>query len=302
MSMSPPISMRGVARLASSAVSLLALFFSAPASHAQILDLADIVGGGDGTGTGMEQQGIATQFGLVTTSNGGTPGGTPNLFSAVPANPFVDGVFVPDGGPLNDAIIPITSTGLTATGISDGIPFSGLLTIGQLWNGDYCPVHCMPAVLGSRIAAWGNHGITFDLDAIEASHGEEALVLDLFATNSHSSVTGGMQFSEIGSFHVFVDGVQVDSVNLQRGSNIFAFPRIYLEPSDRFVTLVTGSQGSLVADFQYWITPTLRLPEPGLGMGLLPGAGALAMASRTRRRGASAPIGPATAAGSPIRR
>lgn len=230
------MSTRRIARLAASVASLLALLLFAPATQAQILDLADIVGGGDGTGTGMEQQGIATQFGLVPTSNSSTL----NPFSPVPALPFVDGVFVPDGGPLNDAI--------------------------------------------------------------EAAHGEEAIVLDLFATHSHSSVSGGMQFPEAGSFHVFVDGAQVDSVNLQRGSNIFAFPRIYLEPSDQFVTLVTGSQGSLVADFQYWITPTLRLPEPGLGTGLLSGVGALAMASRARRRGASTPIGRATASTSPIRR
>jgi len=82
------------------------------------IDLADIVGGGDGTGTGKDQ-GINPWSGSVVQEHTGTTTGSVNKLRAVSGSPFIDGVFVPEGG-AGQREIEITSTGIRVKGVSSG--------------------------------------------------------------------------------------------------------------------------------------------------------------------------------------
>ena len=93
-------------------------------------DLADVVGGGDGNGKGR-QQGIDPWSGNTATAHTKSTDGTANIFHAVDGNALVDGVFVPDGGPYGSNEVPITSTGIRVSGISD----SPARTYDHIWNG-----------------------------------------------------------------------------------------------------------------------------------------------------------------------
>ncbi|MGI9443671.1 MAG: DUF1553 domain-containing protein [Rubripirellula sp.] len=131
-------------------------------------DLADIVGGGNGFGSGTYRNGIDTRSAKVQTRDFGKLGNViPNKYSTSPFE-FIDGVFVPDGKE-GSAKIPISSTGITITGIPT--------TSGQAWdmirNGPVASQHSNE--LGSTdftkqghslLGLHANAGITFDLKAI----------------------------------------------------------------------------------------------------------------------------------------
>ncbi|MDV6029397.1 MAG: DUF1553 domain-containing protein [Phycisphaera sp. RhM] len=135
------------------------------------LDLADIVGGGNGSGTGTFRQGIDVRNAKVQTRDFGRLGNVvPNRFTASDFD-FVDGVFVPSGE-AGQAKIPVTSTGITINGLST--------TSGEAWdmirNGPVASQHS-PELDGidftqaghSLLGLHANAGITFDLSAIRQS-------------------------------------------------------------------------------------------------------------------------------------
>ena len=95
------------------------LFLVGPNDKVLKLDLADIVGGGDGTGTG-KPTGLDPWTGRVVADDPGGTNGTVNRLHPVPANRFIDGVFVPDGIADGTREIPISTTGLKVRGISAG--------------------------------------------------------------------------------------------------------------------------------------------------------------------------------------
>ena len=89
------------------------------------ISLADLVGGGSGTGTGKIRQGIDPRSGVVQTRDFGDLGNVKvNHFTAVKL-PFIDGVFIPDGRD-GKAAIPVSSSGITITGLPT--------TSGQAWD------------------------------------------------------------------------------------------------------------------------------------------------------------------------
>ena len=137
----------------------------------QGLNLADVVGGGNGFGTGTYRNGIDTRSAKVQTRNFGKLGNVvTNKFSSSHFD-FIDGVFVPQGND-GEAKIPVTSTGLTVTGIPT--------TSGDAWdmirNGPVASQHS-PELSGtdftqdghSLLGLHANAGITFDLKAIRAA-------------------------------------------------------------------------------------------------------------------------------------
>ncbi|MEM9174597.1 MAG: hypothetical protein AAGC67_05140 [Myxococcota bacterium] len=235
-----------------------------------ILDLADIVGGGDGTGTGGFQQGIETSTGLPTTFVENINNAPVNTF-VTSINPFVDGLVIPDGGPGRTASIPISSTGLVVTGVTDMTPLVSPGTITpttlSVWNGTFCTVFCTVGLPGIQIQSFANHGITFDLDAIEAFHSDEAIAFSVSAVNGQPGALGSPL--QLGSHYVFVDGQLEAEVDTRLGTNVVTFPPILLEPSDRFLTLMTSANGTINGDFEIWLDPVLLLPEPGFGAGLV---------------------------------
>ncbi len=93
----------------------------------QILDLADVVGGGDGSGTG-NNTGLDPWTGMVVREKADGTNGQANQVHPVPGYPLVDCVFVPHG----TGMIPVSTTGLQVSGISAG---SGNSTFCHIWNG-----------------------------------------------------------------------------------------------------------------------------------------------------------------------
>ncbi len=225
------------------------LFPFCEAAEPVVLDLADIVGGGDGTGTGGDQG--LNYAGQPQLSHVDNLNPTANAFS-VSSNPFVDGVFAPDGGPGGSSAIQVSSTGITVTGVSDFVPTTAL-TWDYIWNGHNFGVSSSltPA---SLIGMHPNKGITFDLNAIEAAHpGLEAI---LFTTGA------AMGNQDFGNCHlyIFVDGEAGPSVNLTTANTSIPF-EVNLEPEDRFLTLIASTIGDIIFDWAFFADPLLTLDE-----------------------------------------
>jgi hypothetical protein len=141
------------------------------------LGLADIVGGGNGTGNGTKGHGLDPRSAKVQTRYFGALGNVvTNKFNPSPFD-FVDGVFIADGKG-GSAKIPVSSTGLTVTGLPK--------TSGNAWdmirNGPVASQHSTK--LGgidfkdanhSLLGIHANAGITFSLDAFRKALGQAEL-------------------------------------------------------------------------------------------------------------------------------
>ena len=132
------------------------------------LNLADVVGGGNGLGTGTYRNAIDPRNAKVQTRDFGKLGNVvTNQFSPSDFE-FIDGVFVPDGED-GKAEIPVSSTGITITGLPK--------TSGDAWdmirNGPVASQHS-PELGGidftkdghSLLGLHANAGITFDVAAV----------------------------------------------------------------------------------------------------------------------------------------
>lgn len=256
--------MKRVAKLAVVSSAWLVLLTATSLQAAPlILDLADIVGGGNGTGTGTDNTGInprsgLTVVGITSTNNPGTP----NIFSTV-VHPFIDGVFVPDGGA---GLTPITSTGITAAlpdtdsnswenGIGSNAACCGgnLRIAGVTTN--------MFAGANSGIGFHANKGITFDLNAIRAAYPNYSI--DSFSAVVDANVGSGATVS----FFTLLDGVLVDSkLNMLDDAGNALPINISIGASNRFLTFVGTDSGNGYGNDQMTIgNPQLSLsalPEP----------------------------------------
>jgi hypothetical protein len=165
------------------------------------IDLADIVGGGDGRGSGKKGSGIDSRTGKEVDKQPRNilPGITVNRPQAGPTK-FVNAVFVPHGpGP-----VPVTTTGLMV----DGIPETSKAGWDAIRNGPVANQHATKlgdvdyaaddhAILGLH----ANAGITFDL--------REILAAAPVANPRFRGVVGygGTTPRDGADYFVFVDGV-----------------------------------------------------------------------------------------------
>ena len=141
------------------------------------LGLADIVGGGNGTGNGTKGHGLDPRSAKVQTRHFGALGNVvTNKFNPSPFD-FVDGVFIADGKG-GSAKIPVSSTGLTVTGLPK--------TSGKAWdmirNGPVASQHSTKLdgidfkdANQSLLGIHANAGITFSLDAFRKALGQADL-------------------------------------------------------------------------------------------------------------------------------
>jgi len=131
------------------------------------LSLADIVGGGNGLGTGLPGQGLDPSTGRIMETSGvlnGLDGG----YVPVPSLMFVDGVFVPDGG---RGAPRISSTGDVFADCPDTVGICReAISCGAVFHPrPFMPqAGMLPGHLHERpaIGMPANAGITFDLKAI----------------------------------------------------------------------------------------------------------------------------------------
>ena len=216
------------------------------------LNLADIVGGGNGFGTGTYRNGIDPRSAQAQTRNFGRLGNVvTNRFSPSPF-PFVDGVFIPDGN-HGKAEIPVSSTGVTITGLPK--------TSGAAWdmirNGPVASQHS-PELDGidfttdghSLLGLHANAGITFDLAAIgqvlQPASGHEPTdrgarsALRLTAKPGYFGAAG----NHFADAWIFVDGRKVSEFRKLRRADGLQSIDIHLPASARFLTLVSTDGGN----------------------------------------------------------
>ena len=218
------------------------------------LNLADIVGGGNGLGTGTYRNAIDPRNAKVQTRNFGNLGNvvtnrfSPSVFE------FVDGVFIPDGD-NGKAEIPVSSTGVTVTGLPK--------TSGKAWdmirNGPVASQHS-PELDGidftkdghSLLGLHANAGITFDVAAMrkvarlsESSH-ETSPDSESQATLRFTAKLGyfGAVGSNFADAWVFVDGRKVAAFRKLRRADGLQNIDVELPASARFLTLVSTDGGN----------------------------------------------------------
>jgi len=230
-----------------------------------VIHLADVVGGAGGLGGAPLDCGIDPASGkqkLFTDFSGQLEG--PESYHPVKGNPFVDGVFIPDGGSGAQIVsseghvfeqCPDTNrqywggiiNGATHQAQLLGIPKHRLRLQGRTYGTPESPAIYMHA----------NQGITFDLNALRQAFA--GLAMDRFTavcgiSESLNDYADRLRVwttawnklqadSTCADFHVLVDG-QVrfsrKDVTIRDGAIELS---VVLEPGDRFLTLVT-TQGS----------------------------------------------------------
>lgn len=225
------------------------------------IDLADIVGGGNGMGTGKRRQGIDVRNGTGQEREfGRLENVKTNTFQTCQSCAFIDGVVVPDGG--EDALtkIQITSTGVTVSGIED--------TSGEAWdiirNG---PVASQASTElegvdyfsseHSMIGLHANAAITFDLQAIRAASQLSAFTFTAVAGY------GGSEGDHRAGYRAYLDGELKASGSLSRkdGAVKIAFD---ISDSGSFLTLMSTDGGDGISHDQVFFgDPHLQAVIPG---------------------------------------
>jgi len=220
------------------------------------LDLADIVGGGNGLGTGTFGNGIDPRNAAVQTRKFGSLGNVrPNHF-APSKFPFVDGVFIADGA--NGAgRIPVTSTGLAIT----GIPSTSRKAWDHIRHGPVASQHStkLDGIDFTKdghtsLGLHANAGITFDLSAIRKASGHTDL--------RFQSRVGyfGAEGPYRADVWVFVDGRKAFSYrHLQRRHGLQDI-HIELPATARFLTLLATDGGNGYAHDQIGFTNPRLVP------------------------------------------
>ncbi len=201
-------------------------------------DLADIVGGGDGLGTGKPGNGIDPVTGNAQPAKRGfVEGAKPNVFARSTVK-FVDGVVIPD---LNPEGTQISSTGLKI--------MKPPRTSGQVWDAiRFGPVNSQfSTTLDGVDYAAGGHTLL-------SLHANVAITFDL-ATLREAGAPSDMKFTATAGYfgqtprngasvHVYVDGEsKFDRRNIGRDDGGLAV-EVALPASARFLTLMSTDGGN----------------------------------------------------------
>ncbi len=220
------------------------------------VNLADIVGGGRGFGSGKVAHGINPRDGKPATGSAPYITCKPNVFLPV-ASKFIDGVVVPDGGKDGKAAAAVTSTGITLTGLTDtsaktwdffkhgpGLSQKGF-NVGDV---DY------RAKGRSMLAIHANKIITFDLAAIRKATGYG--ILRFRSTVGY----GGVAKEPTVDFSVYVDGKPaVKNTRITRAGVRLDLP---VAPTKRFLTLVVTDADNDISHDQIFFGDAHLVPEP----------------------------------------
>ncbi len=214
------------------------------------LDLADVVGHGDGLGSGSLTAGINPGTGELVAAGTPNPGEITGPGFHPVSLPFVDGVFIPGAA----GFMQIASTGLT---MQHNYPARDGRSWDHFRNG---PTDGASRVLSgvdytsdghSLIDMHANKGITFDLDAIRAAHG--GTDVNQFTT-TFGDVAGGNGNTD---FNVYLDGRLVYGIG---GDLAAGRPLQIAIGRERFLTIVASDGGDAYSYDQIILgDPTLEL-------------------------------------------
>jgi hypothetical protein len=220
------------------------------------LDLADVVGGGNGYGTGSPNRGIHTLTGRPFTVelhdfNNIEP--LKHHFVMTPSLPFVDGVFVPDG---RLGAIQVSSAGdffdacPATVGKSHSHVYNGARFYNRSQGYHYFRLNGVEYGPGRpAICIHANQGISFDLEAIRQSM--PGMVIDQFKSICGVSETVlDDKMTAVVDFWVLVDGEQRFSRRVSSGFGGGVTVDVKLDRQDRFLTLITTDAGDEIVPGQ----------------------------------------------------
>ncbi len=243
------------------------------------LDLADVVAGGNGFGTGSRTWSIDPLSGGIKTEFTAPNRGNLKHFNPIPEIPFLDGVFVPDGGAEP---VTISSQGhkFFACPDTDGITAGNICnSLNTFWKiapekiRDHMNVEFIlnnkryDTPMNPAIFLHANAGITFDLAAIRSAiPGIRIVKFKSLCGMCESILVNGENKTAKVDFWVLVDGrVQFSARGLspQQGGSAIEVP---LRSQDRFLTLVTTDAGdkgvflnAITTDWGIFAEPMLEL-------------------------------------------
>lgn len=206
-------------------------------------DLADLVAGGDGLGTGQPGAGIDPLTGQIQTARRGfLDGAKPNVFAAT-SIPGIDGVVIPD---LVAEGTPISSTGLR---------IKTPRTSGQAWDAIRSgPVNSQFSTVldgvdygksdHTLLALHANAAITFDLEALRRMGAPAEMKFTATGGYFGETPTRGATLS------VYLDGVlKVQKANLGRSDGGQGL-EVPLPKDARFLTLMATDGGNGISHDQ----------------------------------------------------
>lgn len=212
----------------------------------QPIDLADIVGGGNGLGTGQFEKGIDPLTGMLGETFAEDRLGI-SQYVPVSGNSYIDGVFVPDG---RSGQVLVSSAGHTFSEcpVTNNIYYMEIINskisdpaVPALWN----EVTYGNGIYGTRtcpgIFMHANLGLTFDLDAIRTDYpGTDALRFAATIGLSPAATREGNV-----DVWVLVDGkVRYCQKNIIEKGKEYSVD-VELGKSDRFLTLVSTDGGDI---------------------------------------------------------
>jgi hypothetical protein len=222
------------------------------------LDLADIVGGGNGHGTGHAGRGIDPRTGRTQEKKlGFLDDAMANHFSQGPS-PYVDGVLIPNGAADGKTAITITSTGLAVT----DVPATSAKAWDAIRNG---PVNSQASTkLGgvdysaaghTLLGLHANAAITFDLAAIRKDSGFKEM--HVRATVGY----GGASAAGRADFRIYVDG-ELRERKMGLGNHDAGVPvDVALPAQARFLTLMSTDGGNGIGHDQIFFGDPHLVPD-----------------------------------------
>lgn len=235
------------------------------------IDLADIVGGGNGFGTGRECLGIIPSSGkLVPDLLMANRKPINDRYSPVRDLPCIDGVFVPVGGPVPQVV---SSQGHAFGGFppTDSTYWIEITNrpIASLYGnsgGEAPDVHLVRlsgiqfgTLLHPAIMVHSNTGITFDLDEIRSTiPGTKIRRLTSLCGLSETLLREDAK----ATLWVLVDGQKQQEINVAYSALNHTYISIDISDSDRFLTLMAtdGGNGN-GGDWTFFGDPALELEQ-----------------------------------------
>ncbi|AQT68480.1 FecR protein [Anaerohalosphaera lusitana] len=234
-------------------------------------DLADVVAGGNGFGSGEIGVGIDPVSGeFVSEFKGSTNRTTSGEYKQIPENPYVDGLFVPDGGEGPQQITSEHSCDKlpdTTGWYWSEVTTDPEIAIGYTAESKRYPVKLNGVEYGGAqkpaIVMHANLGITFDLENIRMLlPGQELSAFRAKCGISEPDWGGGN-----AGFRVMVDGEErfaLDDVKTADGAHEIDIP---LESGAKYLTLITvdgGEENGNGKDWTVFAEPYLELKATGI--------------------------------------
>lgn len=203
------------------------------------LDLADIVRNGNGLGTGNSQVRLNHEKGFTKELRGGHTS-TFEAYLPISNNPFIDGIFIPNGKTVvssqGDVFeeFPFTNGVYCADVFGNPVPETLYLNEQQKtiqFNGQEYSERAKSCIF----MPGSNHGVTFDLDAIRNHY---HLKVDRFTSQVGLSDFDNKRCN--ANFYVLVDGKVRYSLLGYTQKGVLNDVSVKLEDSDRFLTLAAS--------------------------------------------------------------